>query len=268
MSFDAKKSIEAVSGVVQSAQGGVDVGGSENGLDLYINSLNLASTILGSTPVGLGLGTAAAVATGVGAANSWSRGELKASDVLSVTGGALGVVATFAAVSGAPATLPAIALASTIAMASGPGFRDLVNNASEDLSEVIQNSLNNSSNSQSSSSKDSTSLISPISDHLRGNGDICYSEDLFRHVPFSFEVNEDPSKFLRSMSDLSIDPIGFSDAMRMSAEYAGQAMMLVEKQMQTLIDAMAAFAPPAMSQTVLPSSHQNTLGVTLAANLQ
>ena len=50
-----------MTGAVQSAQGGVELGNCSNRFDAYINTLNLAGTIAGASPFGVGLDAAAAV---------------------------------------------------------------------------------------------------------------------------------------------------------------------------------------------------------------
>jgi hypothetical protein len=44
--------------------------------------------------------------------------------------------------------------------------------------------------------------------------------------------------------------------------------VLLDSQVQSLVSAMAAFAPPAAGQTTLTVSYQNALGGVIAANWQ
>jgi len=49
---------------------------------------------------------------------------------------------------------------------------------------------------------------------------------------------------------------------------SGDGKILLESQVQNLVDAMAAFAPPAMGQLHLSDRYAQTLGPVLAANWQ
>jgi hypothetical protein len=137
MSINAAQVVESVTGVVQSAQGGVELGGSSNGFDGYLNLLNLAGTIAGTSPVGVGLNAAAAIAGTVGLSNKFLNGQLTAADVMSVTGGVLGTVLAVAAVSGAPITAGALAIAAAASIVGGPGAKDWFNDSATGLSDAI-----------------------------------------------------------------------------------------------------------------------------------
>ena len=137
MSINAAQVVESVTGVIQSAQGGVELGGSSNGFDGYLNLLNLAGTIAGTSPVGVGLNAAAAVAGTVGLTNKFLNGQLTAADVMSVTGGVLGTVLAVAAVSGAPITAGALAIAAAASIVGGPGVKDWFNDSATGLSDAI-----------------------------------------------------------------------------------------------------------------------------------
>jgi hypothetical protein len=103
--------VEGVTGVVQAAQSGWDVGSAGNGYEGFTNLVNLAGTIAGTAPLGVGLNGASAALGTVTAVSKWTSGQLQPSDVMQVTGSVLGTVLAIAAVSGAPITLPALAIA-------------------------------------------------------------------------------------------------------------------------------------------------------------
>ena len=44
--------------------------------------------------------------------------------------------------------------------------------------------------------------------------------------------------------------------------------LLLDSQVENLVQAMAAFAPPAAGQTILPPAYQETLATVIAANWQ
>jgi hypothetical protein len=81
----------------------------------------------------------------------------------------------------------------------------------------------------------------------------------------------------RTGNDLRLNVIGSSDSMTIQGWYGGTAARieqfgtadgkaLVESRVETLVAAMAAFAPPAAGQTTLPSSYQTALNPIIAAN--
>ena len=136
MPINAAQVVESVTGVVQSVQGGAELGGSSNAFDGYLNLLNLAGTIAGTSPVGVGLNAAAAIAGTVGLTDKFLNGQLTA-DVMSVTGGVLGTVVAVAAVSGAPITAGALAIAAAASIVGGPGVKDWFNDSATGLSDAI-----------------------------------------------------------------------------------------------------------------------------------
>ena len=137
MPINAAQVVESVTGIVQSAQSGVELGSSSNGFESYLNTLNLAGTIAGASPVGVGLNAAAAIAGTVGLTNKWINGTLTAADVMSVTGGILGTVLAVAAVSGAPITAGALAIAAGTSIVGGPGAKDWFNDKATGLADAI-----------------------------------------------------------------------------------------------------------------------------------
>ena len=85
--------------------------------------------------------------------------------------------------------------------------------------------------------------------------------------------------FRRLGSHLEVSVIGTDDRLTVENWYAGPAWhlerfqtadnrQLLDSQVDALVQAMAAFAPPAAGQTTLPPSYQSTLAPLLAANWQ
>ncbi len=92
-------------------------------------------------------------------------------------------------------------------------------------------------------------------------------------------VANDQLWFRRLGGDLEISIIGTGDKAVVSNWYSGTAHQidrfstasgeqLLSAQVQNLVDAMAAFAPPAAGQTTLPPDYRAALGSTIAANWQ
>ncbi|RSZ30989.1 hypothetical protein EJO66_24375, partial [Variovorax beijingensis] len=90
-------------------------------------------------------------------------------------------------------------------------------------------------------------------------------------------VSADQLWFTKSGSDLSVSIIGTSDQFTISNWYASSSYhveqfktsdgkVLLDSQVQGLVEAMAAFSPPASGQTTLPSTYQSTLNAVIAAN--
>jgi Ca2+-binding RTX toxin-like protein len=108
------------------------------------------------------------------------------------------------------------------------------------------------------------------SDSTAGNTDI---------LSLAPGISVDQLWFSRSGNNLVVSIIGTSDAMTISNWYAGNAYhveqfktadgkTLLDSQVQNLVQAMAAFAPPAAGQTTLPTNYQDSLGAVIAANWQ
>ena len=83
--------------------------------------------------------------------------------------------------------------------------------------------------------------------------------------------------FRKAGSDLAVSIIGTTDKTTISNWYAGNAYhveqfkttdgkMLLDSQVDALVSAMAAFAPPAAGQTTLPPDYQAALAPVIAAN--
>ena len=80
-----------------------------------------------------------------------------------------------------------------------------------------------------------------------------------------------------SGNDLVASVIGTSDALVIENWYLGgdnrveqfktaSGAVLLESQVQNLVDAMAAFAPPVPGVTTLPANYASALDATIAAN--
>lgn len=91
-------------------------------------------------------------------------------------------------------------------------------------------------------------------------------------------ISSDQLWFSKSGHNLVISVIGTTDKVTISnwdsgvryhaAQIQAGSMTLLESNVQALVDAMAAFAPPPPGQTTLPSNYQNALAPALAANWQ
>ncbi|RQO49210.1 calcium-binding protein, partial [Variovorax sp. KBW07] len=90
-------------------------------------------------------------------------------------------------------------------------------------------------------------------------------------------VSADQLWFTKNGNDLSVTIIGTSDQLTISNWYASgsyrieqfktsDGRVLLDSQVQSLVDAMAAFSPPTAGETNLPSSYQSSLNTVIAAN--
>jgi Ca2+-binding RTX toxin-like protein len=94
---------------------------------------------------------------------------------------------------------------------------------------------------------------------------------------FGTDIAADQLWFRRVGSNLEVSVIGSADKFSVSNWYSGSAYhveqfktsdgkTLLDSQVQNLVDAMAAFSPPAAGQTTLPASYQSSLNTVIAAN--
>ncbi|GJN52318.1 calcium-binding protein [Pseudomonas tohonis] len=93
-----------------------------------------------------------------------------------------------------------------------------------------------------------------------------------------FSVAYDQLWFRKIDNDLEVSVIGKSDQLLIEDWYLGSAhhveqfqtggKTLIDSQVQNLVSAMAAFAPPPSGQTTLPGSYQTALATIIAANWQ
>lgn len=89
----------------------------------------------------------------------------------------------------------------------------------------------------------------------------------------------DSSWLTRGNNHLEVRVIGPADLLRLNNWYLGsqyqteqflnaEGSVLANSQVQSLVNAMAAFSPPAQGQTTLPPTYQNALGGVIAAAWQ
>lgn len=121
MSASPQSVVDSLYSLVQSAQGGFELGNSSNAYQLYTNALNLAGTFAGTGPWAVGINAAATANNTVAAVSAYSTNSLLPSDVLQITGSALALAVAAAAIAGAPVTMSALVLAGTIGIVAGPG---------------------------------------------------------------------------------------------------------------------------------------------------
>ncbi|MFM9928022.1 calcium-binding protein, partial [Variovorax sp. H27-G14] len=105
-------------------------------------------------------------------------------------------------------------------------------------------------------------------DATAGNQDI---------AQFGAGISANQLWFAKSGNDLLIDIIGTDNRLTVGNWYASNSYhveqfktsdgkVLLDTQVQSLVNAMAAFSPPAAGQMTLPSSHQASLNSVIAAN--
>jgi len=96
-------------------------------------------------------------------------------------------------------------------------------------------------------------------------------------MQFMAGVTSDQLWFRQVGSDLEVSIVGTTDKATLQNWYAGtqyhveqfktsDGKTLLDSKVQGLVSAMAAFAPPAVGQTTLPTNYQTTLAPTIAAN--
>ena len=98
-------------------------------------------------------------------------------------------------------------------------------------------------------------------------------------LSFDQSVASDQLWFRRSGSNLEVSVIGTTDSVTIQNWYSGSAYRveqfkaadgktLLDSQVQSLVDAMASFAPPAEGQLNLPDNYRDQLSSVIAANWQ
>ena len=96
---------------------------------------------------------------------------------------------------------------------------------------------------------------------------------------FDADIATDQLWFRQVGNSLEVSVIGTTDSFTISDWYLGSEYQveqfktadgetLLESQVQNLVQAMAAFAPPAAGQTTLPQNYAPTLNPVIAANWQ
>jgi trimeric autotransporter adhesin len=94
---------------------------------------------------------------------------------------------------------------------------------------------------------------------------------------FDADIASNQLWFTKAGNNLEVSVIGTSDKLVISNWYlgnqyrverfkAGDGKTLIDSQVQSLVSAMAAFAPPTAGQTTLPANYASALQTTLAAN--
>ncbi|MDO8890909.1 MAG: calcium-binding protein [Sulfurimicrobium sp.] len=108
-------------------------------------------------------------------------------------------------------------------------------------------------------------------DATAGNTDI---------AQFLAGVTADQIWFKKATNNLEVSIIGTSDKLVIKDWYLGSAyhveqfkttdgaLTLLDSQVENLVNAMAAFAPPAAGETTLPPAYQTSLNTVIAANWQ
>jgi len=97
------------------------------------------------------------------------------------------------------------------------------------------------------------------------------------NLSFLSDVSIEQLWFRQVGSALEVSIIGTDDRVQIANWYAGASyhverfktadgQTLLDSNVQNLVNAMAAFAPPSMGQTTLPTNYQSTLQPTIAAN--
>ena len=96
-------------------------------------------------------------------------------------------------------------------------------------------------------------------------------------LQFGSSITDDQLWFRHVGSSLEVSVIGTADKVTISGWYTNTdhhveilkvagGQQLLDSQVQNLVQAMAAFAPPAIGQTTLPASYQASLNGVIAAN--
>lgn len=96
---------------------------------------------------------------------------------------------------------------------------------------------------------------------------------------FAADISSEQLWFSRTGNDLSVSVVGSQETVTVSNWYlssayhverieAGNGQVVLDSQVQNLVNAMAAFAPPAAGQTSLPTDYQASLAPVMAANWQ
>jgi Ca2+-binding RTX toxin-like protein len=107
-------------------------------------------------------------------------------------------------------------------------------------------------------------------DSTAGNSDL---------LQFSSGITDDQLWFRQMGNNLEVSVIGTSDKVTVSNWYLGSqyhveefktsdGKVLLDSQVQSLVQAMASFAPPAAGETTLPASYQASLTPVIAASWQ
>lgn len=110
-----------------------------------------------------------------------------------------------------------------------------------------------------------------------GGADLVADNSGADKISFGSTISTDQLWFRHVNANLEISVIGTSDKVTIQNWYNGatnhverfetaQGLALLDTQVENLVSAMAAFAPPAAGQTTLPQSYQDTLSPVIATN--
>ncbi|PKO85328.1 MAG: calcium-binding protein, partial [Betaproteobacteria bacterium HGW-Betaproteobacteria-12] len=92
---------------------------------------------------------------------------------------------------------------------------------------------------------------------------ICSDQLWLRHVGNNLEVT-----IIGTEETVMIENWYSSSAYHVEQLKSGDGKMLLDTQVENLVQAMAAFGPPAAGQTTLPQNYQDDLAPIIAANWQ
>jgi len=116
--------------------------------------------------------------------------------------------------------------------------------------------------------------------YARGDGQDQITDDAGSdHLQFGAEIAHDQLWFRRVAADLEVSLIGTGDRATIASWYADptyhverftttEGKQLLDSQVDQLVSAMAAFAPPPAGQTTLPQDYRDALAPVLAASWQ
>ncbi|MBI5785104.1 MAG: calcium-binding protein, partial [Rhodocyclales bacterium] len=107
---------------------------------------------------------------------------------------------------------------------------------------------------------DSTTGNTDIASFLSGIG---ADQIWFRHVGTNLEVS-----IIGTLDKLTINNWYSGNQYHVEQFKTADGKTLIDTKVETLVQAMAAFSPPAAGQTTLPPTYQDALGTTIAANWQ
>ena len=100
-------------------------------------------------------------------------------------------------------------------------------------------------------------------DVLRFGADIAHEQIWFRRIDSDLEVS-----VAGSTDSMTIEGWYDDTARRIERFQAGDGKVLLDSQVDNLVAAMAAFAPPPAGETFLQAAYQEALAPKLAANWQ
>lgn len=105
-------------------------------------------------------------------------------------------------------------------------------------------------------------------DATAGNLDVAQFDGIQNNQLWFRQVNDDLEISIIGTSDKVLVDGWYTDAAQRVEEIRVGTTLLVDTRVQNLVDAMAAFSPPASGQTTLPAAYQTALTPVIAANWQ